>query len=68
MNINFSKFFQKSLLFVYVVLLAYIINLALFFYLPKSGVSFISNGFSTLDYKKFGFYSNVKKLEEQVKK
>ena len=65
MNINFSKFFQKSLPFVYVVLLAYIINLALFFYLPKSGVSFISNGFSTLDYKKFGFYSNVKKLEEK---
>lgn len=65
MNINFSKFFQKSLPFVYVVLLAYIINLALFFYLPKSGVSFISNGFSALDYKKFGFYSNVKKLEEK---
>lgn len=64
MNINFSKFFQKSLPFVYVVLLAYIINLALFFYLPKSGTSFILNSFSNLDYKKFGFYSNIKKLEQ----
>jgi type II secretion system protein C len=64
MNINFSKFFQKSLPFIYVIFFAYIINLALFFYLPKSGTSFILNSFSNLDYKKFGFYSNIKKLEQ----
>lgn len=64
MNINFNKFFQKSLPFIYVIFLAYIINLALFFYLPKSGVSFIANSFPALDYKKFAFYSNIKKLED----
>lgn len=65
MNINFNKLFQKSLPFVYVILFAYVLNFILFFYLPKSGVSFIENSFANLEYKKYGFYSNIKKMEEK---
>lgn len=64
MNINFNKLFQKLTPFVYLVLVAYILNLFLFFYLPKSGVSFVENSFANLEYKKYGFYSNIKKVED----
>lgn len=65
MNINFSKLFQKSLPFIYVIFFAYILDLVLFFYLPKSGVSFLENNLSNLEYKKFAFYSNIKKVESK---
>lgn len=65
MNINFNRLFQKLMPFVYIVLFAYILNLILFFYLPKSGVSFVESSFANLEYKKYGFYSNIKKIEEK---
>lgn len=65
MNINFNRLFQKLIPFIYIVLVAYILNQILFFYLPKSGVSFVENTFTNLEYKKYGFYSNIKIVEEK---
>lgn len=65
MNINFSKLFQKLIPFIYIILIAYILNSILFFFLPKDGVSYIKDSSSTLDYKKYDFYSNIKKIEDR---
>ena len=50
MNINFNRLFQKLIPFIYIVLVAYILNQILFFYLPKSGVylSYDSNNYNLL--------------------
>lgn len=65
MNINFSKLFQKLIPFIYIILITYILNSILFFFLPKDGVSYIKDSSSTLDYKKYDFYSNIKKIEDR---
>lgn len=64
MNINFNKIFKNMTPYIYVVLSAYIFNLILFFYLPKSGVSFVENSFSALDYKKYDFYVSNNKNQK----
>ncbi|QKF68002.1 type II secretion/transformation system, C protein [Arcobacter venerupis] len=66
MNINFNTLFHKSLPFIYIILLAFLINSVIFFYLPKSGVDFIKNNSLFLDYKKYAFYSNIKNIEKKV--
>lgn len=66
MNINFNTLFQKSLPFIYVILVAFLLNSVIFFYLPKSGVDFIKNDSLFLDYKKYSFYSNIKSIENKT--
>lgn len=66
MNINFNTLFQKSLPFIYVILVAFLLNSIIFFYLPKNGVDFIKNDSLFLDYKKYGFYSNIKSIENKT--
>jgi type II secretion system protein C len=66
MNINFNTLFQKSLPLIYVILFAFLLNSVIFFYLPKSGVDFVKNDSLFLDYKKYGFYSNIKNIEKKV--
>ena len=65
MNIDFSKFFQKLLPFAYLILYSYFIATILFIYLPKNGVDFVKESSSNLDYKKYDFYSTIKKIDEQ---
>jgi type II secretion system protein C len=66
MNINFNTLFQKSLPLIYVILFAFLLNSVIFFYLPKSGVDFVKSDSLFLDYKKYGFYSNIKNIEKKV--
>lgn len=68
MNINFNNLFQKVKPFVYIVLFAYLLGVVFFFYLPKNGADFIQNQSLFLDYKKYNFYSNIKKTQEETKK
>lgn len=65
MNIDFSKFFQKLLPFAYLILCSYFIATILFIYLPKNGIDFVKESSSNLDYKKYDFYSTIKKIDEQ---
>lgn len=65
MNINFSRLFQKTLPFVYIIFSSYICASMLFFYLPKTGVDFVKDSSTNLDYKKYEFYSIPKKSEIQ---
>ena len=66
MNINFNTLFQKILPFIYVILFAFLLSNVIFFYLPKSGVDFVKNDSLFLDYKKYGFYSNIRNIEKKV--
>lgn len=68
MNINFNNLFQKVKPFVYIVLFAYLLGVVFLFYLPKNGADFIQNQSLFLDYKKYNFYSNIKKTQEETKK
>ena len=65
MNINFNTLFQKFLPFIYVVLSAFLLNSIIFFSLPQSGVDFAKDESLSLEYKKYGFYSNIKNMEEK---
>lgn len=67
MNIDFNKLLQNSKPFLYVILISYFINIILFFYLPKSGATFLKDSSSNLEYKKYGFYSNSKKINANEK-
>jgi len=60
MNINFNTLFQKFLPYLYLILLAFLINSIIFFILPKNGVDFVKDESLSLNYKKYGFYSNIK--------
>lgn len=61
MNTNSNTLIQKSLPSIIIILIAYLLNTILFFYLPKSGVDFVSQSSTSLEYKKYsGYYSNVK--------
>lgn len=60
MNINFNILFQKFLPYLYLILLAFLINSIIFFILPKNGVDFVKDQSLSLNYKKYGFYSNIK--------
>ena len=66
MNINFNLLIQKLLPYIFILLLAYLLNSILFFFLPKFGVDFKESLVSTLEYKKYsGFYTNVQIVQEQ---
>ena len=68
MNINFNTLFQKFLPYLYLILLAFLINSIIFFILPKNGVDFVKDESLSLNYKKYGFYSNIKNDElNQIK-
>lgn len=61
MNTDFNKLIQKLIPYSYIVLVAFLLSTALFIYLPKSGVDYIEESTTSLEYKKYdGFYSNVK--------
>ncbi len=69
MNTSISLLIKKILPFIFIFLFAYLINSALFFFLPKTGVDYIKNDNLNLSYKRYsGFYSNVKKVEKKVEK
>ena len=63
MNINFNTLFQKFLPYLYLILLAFLINSIIFFILPKNGVDFVKDESLSLNYTKYGFYSNTKTNE-----
>lgn len=63
MNINFNTLFQKFLPYLYLILLAFLINSIIFFILPKNGVDFVKDESLSLNYTKYGFYSNIKSNE-----
>lgn len=65
MNIDFNKSFEKILPFLYVIFFSYLMATILFFCLPKDGVEFIKDSGSTLEYKKYDFYSKIKKFEDK---
>ena len=56
MNINFSKIFETILPFIYMVIFIYLFSTVLFFFLPKSGVTFLDSNKAVLDYKRYEFY------------
>ena len=61
MNINFSKIFETILPFIYMVIFIYLFSTVLFFFLPKSGVTFLDSNKAVLDYKRYEFY--IKSLD-----
>lgn len=63
MNINFNTLFQNSLPYLYLILLAFLIDSLLFFILPKNGVDFVKDQSLSLNYTKYNFYSNIKSYE-----
>ena len=67
MNINFNTLFQKFLPYLYLILLAFLINSVIFFILPRNAVDFVKDESLSLDYKKYGFYSNIKTTQEEEK-
>lgn len=67
MNINFNTLFQKFLPYLYLILLAFLINSIIFFILPRNAVDFVKDESLSLDYKKYGFYSNIKTTQEEEK-
>jgi len=70
MNTRFNKLIQKSIPYLFIFLIAYIIATVIFIILPKNGVDYIEKSTSFLEYKKFdGFYSkNSIKVKAKVKK
>ena len=66
MNINSNLLIQKLLPYFFILLVAYLLNSLLFFFLPKFGVDFKDSSLSTLEYKKYsGFYTNTQIVQEQ---
>lgn len=63
MNINFNTLFQNFLLYLYLILLAFLIDSLIFFILPKNGVDFIKDQSLSLNYTKYNFYSTIKNNE-----
>lgn len=69
MNTTINLLIKKSLPFVFIILIAYILNSVLFLYLPKTGVEFNKKNDLTLDFKNYsGFYSNTKTFDSPIKK
>lgn len=68
MNINFNKLLQNLMPFLYVIFMAYILSVLVFFFLPKNGVEFVLDKSSNLEYRKYSFYSNTKKTEDKTLK
>lgn len=68
MNINFNKLLQNLMPFLYVIFIAYILSVLVFFFLPKNGVEFVLDKSSNLEYKKYSFYSNNQKTEDKTLK
>lgn len=65
MNINFNTLFQRFLPLIYLILLAFILNCVIFFFLPTSGVDFAKNESLSLNFKKYNFYSNTKDISRK---
>ena len=66
MNINFNLLIQKLLPYLFILLIAYLLNSILFFFLPKSGINFENTLTTSLEYKKYsGFYTNVEVVQEK---
>lgn len=58
MNEVFSTMFKKILIYIYIILFAYILNTIIFVFLPKDSVEFIDESNLSINYKKYnGFYS-----------
>jgi len=63
MNTIINKIIQKSIPYLFIVLLAYIISTIIFIYFPKNGVEYIEKSNSYLQYRKYdGFYSKVRNI------
>lgn len=60
MNINFNLLFKKFLPFIYLVVVAFLLANSIFLFLPKSGIDFVNEKYSSLDYQKYNFYSKIK--------
>ncbi len=77
MNTNFNKLIQKSLIYIFLILSAYILCTILFFFLPKEGIDNRVNVSTNLKYTKYdGFYSTapvfrntvvIKKVKKDIK-
>ena len=65
MNINFSNMIKQSILFLIVIAVAYVLNSALFFVLPKSGVDFEVKKDIALEYRKFAISKLFKEKEKE---
>ena len=72
MNTTFNKLIQKSIPYMFIILIAYIISTIIFIYFPKNGIDYIEKSSSFLEYKKYdGFYSKASTLtkpKEAIKK
>lgn len=69
MNTNINFITKKLLPYIFIFLLAYLINTIISLYLPKSGVEFIKNDLTSLSYKNYnGFYSNTKTVQKSETK
>ncbi|MCT7633792.1 hypothetical protein, partial [Aliarcobacter butzleri] len=66
MNINFNKIFELFLPFIYITIILYLFSTILFFFLPKSGVTFIDKNRFDLEYKRYGFYIKSLDLENET--
>lgn len=72
MNINFNNLFNQFAIFLSVVLFAFILDTALFVYLPKTQPTFQKENSETLDYKRYdiirAFKNTTKKIQQPKKK
>ncbi|XPV67452.1 MAG: hypothetical protein ACNI25_09000 [Halarcobacter sp.] len=58
MNSVSNTIYKKLIIYIYIILFAYILNTVLFIFLPKSGVEFVDEDNVSINYKKYsGFYS-----------
>lgn len=67
MNINFNLLFKKLLPFIYLVVVAFLLTNIIFLFLPKNGIDFVNEKYSSLDYQKYNFYSKIKTEKKDEK-
>ena len=67
MNINFNLLFKKLLPFIYLVVVAFLLANIIFLFLPKNGIDFVNEKYSSLDYQKYNFYSKIKTEKKDEK-
>lgn len=70
MNTDSNKIVRILIPFAFIVLFAYIITSIIFSYLPKSGIDYVEESSSNLEYRKYdGFYSQVSTVKKtEIKK
>ncbi len=67
MNTTINILIKKLLPFIFIALLAYIINAIIFISLPKSGIDLRTKNETTLEFKKYiGFYNKPKILKKET--